>query len=196
MFSKVLNENEIKFVYNNFMIHDFPKDELKPLSSILKMYTEKIYLCFGFFSEQDKTNSMDSIKGYAFFTIPKNNNTAHLDYYAVLSSVRNSGYGSKFITLLKEEMKNFDAIINEVEQPEKSVDFEEKILRERRIKFYIKNGFKTTLIKSNLFGVDYNIMYFPIKKTFTDSEIHDALSSIYFSMFGEKTKTNKIQIYK
>ena len=34
---KTLNTSEIEYIYNTFMVKDFPPDELKPLKLLLKM---------------------------------------------------------------------------------------------------------------------------------------------------------------
>ena len=43
---RLLNESQIKDIYNDYMKEDFPEDELKPLSALMKMYNEEMYFAY------------------------------------------------------------------------------------------------------------------------------------------------------
>lgn len=109
-----------------------------------------------------------------------------LDYYAVSREARGTGIGSCFLRLLKEELgrKDICTMIAEVENPDFAKSEAEREERKRRIRFYEKNGLILTEICSCLFGVEYRIMYLPVRGG--AEEIWMALDHIYHAMFDEK----------
>ncbi len=58
-YCRTLTKDEIKDTYNRYMKKDFPKDELKPLSRILRSLEKEQYICYSIFSG-------DSLCGYAY----------------------------------------------------------------------------------------------------------------------------------
>ena len=96
-----LSISDIEFIYKNYMINDFPKDELKPLSMIKKSISKNQYVCLGIYSHEE-------LSGYAFFVCL--DKFCLLDYFAILSDRRGTGIGSSFLELLKNEMSEFDIV--------------------------------------------------------------------------------------
>ena len=56
----------------------------------------------------------------------------------------------------------------ECESLESAQSEEEKLLRERRIRFYLENGCVRTKLRSLLFGVEYEILYMPLTEETAD----------------------------
>ena len=110
MIIKNLTQEQVKTIYNNHMVNDFPASELKPLSMILKGMKKKIFEWLGYVDEES-----GEILAYAVFV--KNGNDYLFDYLAVISDSRNSGIGSSFLKQIAEHYKHADSVIGEVEDP-------------------------------------------------------------------------------
>ena len=81
---KKLDNKEITFLYDTYMRQDFPADELKPLSHILKSVAEGYGFSLGFYEEE-------RLAGYAVFILCDETECALLDYFASLSDRRGEG---------------------------------------------------------------------------------------------------------
>lgn len=166
-------------IYRKMMKKDFPRNELKPLSMIHKALSRKEYLCFGFFDEAE------NICGYAYFVfrIHEGQRVYMLDYFAVAENMRGMGLGSQFIKMACDSVYDADYIICEAESPEKASDEEDRIIRDRRIDFYLKNGFRDTGISAFVFGVVYKILEFGAEHN--EIEMKTAYSGLYRSFLPE-----------
>jgi len=169
---KQLSSEEVEFIYNEHMVLDFPSQELKPVDFIQKLINRKIYKCYGLYDSGE-------LLAYAFFTNSKS--YLLLDYYSVCEKYRNSGIGSRFLSILKENCRNYSGIIVEVEDIESANTEVEKIIRKRRIDFYKKNGMKMTNISCELFKVNYSIMCL-CNIELDDLVIYEELKNIYKEM--------------
>ena len=96
IYSKPMQRDEAGAVYAKHGHRDFPPDELKPFSLIGKLMDSGCYECCGFY---DKEN--DDLCAYAFMMADADTNMLLLDYFAVCEEVRQKGYGSAAIELLK-----------------------------------------------------------------------------------------------
>ena len=115
-----LDENQITKLYQEYMVVDFPKDELKPLNMILKSVQEGFYDCFGLFENE-------KIVGYTFMV--KQENSYLIDYIAIFPEHRNKGVGTNLLTLIDDYLGDADRIIGEVEDPAYTDDEEQKTLQ-------------------------------------------------------------------
>lgn len=174
---KELSREEMRRLYDERMQEDFPPAELKPWKRIEEMLSGGIYFAYGFCEEE-------RITAYAFFVVQ--GASVLLDYYAVSREARGRGIGSRFLRLLKEELRQKDIcrMIVEVENPDFAKSEAEREERRRRIRFYEKNGLILTEFCSCLFGVEYRIMHFPLQEA--AGWIWMALNRIYHAMFDKK----------
>lgn len=145
---KQLDSKEIERVYNTHMKIDFPIEELKPLDIIQRLLEKQNYACYGLYEKNE-------LQAYAFLAIQKS--YLLIDYYAVCSEHRNKGIGSKFLKLIKEQFKDYEGIMVEVEKVECAPNETEKTIRRRRIDFYKRNGMRMTSISILLFNVDFRL---------------------------------------
>lgn len=176
---KSLDLAEVKAIYDTHMRDTFPPSELRPYKSIKALTNSGNYFCYGLYDE-------DSLQAYAFFSRAKNRTYCLLDYYAVIESLRGSGIGSQFFPLLREKLQHMDGILLEVESVESTENEEEQAIRQRRIRFYQRNGCVMTGVKCHLYGVDYRIMAMPAAKPVPeDRSILSELESIYHVMFND-----------
>lgn len=176
---KSLDLAEVKAIYDTHMRDTFPPSELRPYKSIKALTNSGNYFCYGLYDE-------DSLQAYAFFSRAKNRAYCLLDYYAVIESLRGSGIGSQFFPLLREKLRHMDGILLEVESVESTENEEDQAIRQRRIRFYQRNGCVMTGVKCLLYGVDYRIMAMPAAKPVPeDRSILPELESIYHVMFND-----------
>lgn len=163
-------EAEIEHIYHYLMKRDFPPNELKPLQSILRAWKSGEYYCFVLHEEQE-------ILGYAFFA--RNRDDYLLDYLAIVREYRDRGMGTIFLRQLADRFQGADCILVEAEDPDSAQNGQDRILRERRLKFYQQCGCRITDVTSSVFGADYRILEVPTGKTRTNEEIAASYSEIY-----------------
>ena len=186
---QILDRNQIIEVYYSKMIHDFPQDELRPLDRILGPYDEGTYICYGLF---DEACDCGDILGYACFV--KRQNNYLFDYLAVSEASRNSGLGTEFLRLIKNMLIDSDSVVGEVEDPEYAVNSEEKRIQERRLGFYLRNGYINTGVKVKLFGVDYIVLELDLGKNHDRQTVEKLYQEHYRSMLPESLYLSKVII--
>lgn len=172
---KELNNAEIEEIYNEHMVTDFPKSELKPLKLLLDCREKGLYKCFGMYEKE-------RLLAYMYFA--GNKKIILLDYFAVVKNIRNSGYGSVMLSKIKQYLKNtssVERVIIEAESIRSSKNKEERNIRERRISFYRKNGLKEQSFMPTVFGTEFTILVLDIRKNedFGEEDIKKGYESIY-----------------
>ena len=168
---KLLNKEELHELFQNEMVYDFPKDELKPLSAMYRLMDLDMYDPLLVLQDGEAV-------GYALAWLPRDRNGALLDYFGVLRGKRNAGLGTRILHLLAER---YGCIFGEVEAPV-SDDPAENDLRRRRIGFYLRNGLRQLDYDCALFGVHYHCLYLgPETDDRKIEAMHRAVYSDYYS---------------
>lgn len=188
---KKINENEVDYIYNNFMVKDFPKAELKPLERI--KYTMSKGMC-----EVLALYDWENIKSYAVLIIPQNGEYVLLDYFAVVKNYRGTGIGhemlGKIMKYIDRHKKHINGMFIECESPEYATSEYERIERERRIKFYKTCGCNETGFGSELFRVNYDILNINTDENYEEINLKD-LELIYRQMFKKEHFENKVKYW-
>ncbi len=179
MFTK-LDKKQLAFIYNNYMVKDFPPDELKPLSHIERMMDQN--LCTAFAEDNGE-------EVLSYFTLCRHSGVALVDYLAVNPKHRGQGIGSKTLSYLKEVACD-DTVLVECENPEFATSQEERIIRQRRINFYLAAGFSLSGVCSKLFDVEYVILTYP-----KSDSARKGLADIYKQMLSDTAFKTKLEIY-
>lgn len=172
MFS-ILAKRQIEYVYNTYMVFDFPPDELKPLKSILKMVDDGLCTYYALFNECGEVLS--------YFGLCVKNGYALVDYLAVNPGFRGQGIGTKTLNFLKETAKD-KTILIECENANSTNDPIEQQTRKRRVSFYERSGFKDSKVRARLFGVDYLLLTYPEDVSGAKS----GYSEVYLEMLGKE----------
>ena len=165
--------SQVEALYQKRLKKDFVRNELKPLSSMRHSWEKNAYDCYGLFAE-------DEILGYAFFV--RLGNSYLFDYFAIAEEHRDEGLGSVFLRQLAEDFWAADCVVGEVEDPEKAKDADSRTLRERRLQFYLRSGFRKTELTSRVFGADYRILEVPTAKTHTTEQLRRIYTDLYRSV--------------
>ena len=162
----------IEMLYNTRLKKDFARDELKPLASMRRSWKKNAYDCYGLFDGEE-------ILGYAFFV--RRDRDYLFDYFAIAEERRNEGLGSVFLKQLADCVRDADCIVGEVEDPDMAEDEETSLLRERRMQFYLRSGYRKTELTSTVFGVDYRILELPTAAEHKTEELGSAYTELYRS---------------
>ena len=168
----ILNKHQIEYIYHNFMVFDFPPDELKPLPHLLRMVDEGLCTYYAL---------MDGEEVLSYFGLCVKGGFALVDYLAVNPNKRGKGIGSKTLEMLKAAAGE-NSIIVECEEPRAAKSSDEEKLRQRRINFYLKANFRLTEVKATLFGVDYVLLCYPAAETKT----RQGYETVYRAMLPAK----------
>lgn len=171
-----LTKEEIEIIYKEHLVNDFPVEEQKPLAFLLDLYDKGLYPCYGMFEE-------NTLVAYAFLVKTREDSFLLMDYYATVKAYRSGGYGSRFLSLLKEHCTKESGILFEVESGAYEKGEAKEICR-RRISFYERNGLRMTKLWLVLFTVDMHVMYLPLKEeSISDEALLKKLDHIYQTMF-------------
>lgn len=176
-----LSEEEIAEIYEVYMKQDFPPDELKPLSHILKSMEKGYGFSLGIYEKAE-------LIGYAVFIICEETRCALLDYFAILKERRGGGLGHAaflhFVPYFQENMPEIEGLYIESERISAAEDEKQRLVRERRISFYRSCGCEMTALRSVLFGVDYSVLYKPLGRGGQgNGASREALNALYRKMF-------------
>ena len=183
---EILTLPEIRDVYRNQLEYDFPADERKPLGRIEASLKKGQYICYGL---KDGTG----ILAYAFFVVIENQYL--FDYFAVREELRGTGIGSRFLKeLFSNHLKSASCILLEVDDPAAADNDKEKAVRDRRIRFYLKNGLRNTGAKANTFGVDFLILELPAGSPHSAEEAGQIYSLIYRSILPKRIYSHMVHI--
>ncbi len=177
--------SQVETLYGTRLKDDFPPDELKPLESMRRPWDKGAYECYGLFEGGD-------ILGYAFFV--RRDRDLLLDYFAIARELRDRGLGSLFLRQLAEHIREADCAVCEVQDPDKAENAEERMERERRLRFYLRSGFRETELTSVLFGVDYRILECPGTQAHTVRQLREAYTELYRSTLPEPLFLTQFQV--
>lgn len=160
-----------KPIYKTHLVADFPSSERRPLSAIRRMFNSGNYRVL-IWEEDGK------MLAYASFVCDESMDGVLLDNYAVNSDQRGSGIGSRFLAAMCEYWHTNGMLI-ECESPESAKEEKERITREKRIAFYLRNGARKTDCVWEAFGVDFKLLYLPVEGEITDAMVGRRVAALY-----------------
>lgn len=168
---------EFKDLYRKHIVKDFSKNERPNLEGFRKRMLQK--------NEETYIFEEDGIaKGYCI--IDKLQEYVLVAFLAVFENQRGRGIGTKILKELANKYQVEKGILLEVEDPDFFENEEEKILKQRRIKFYERANFKIVKdIKLELFRVDFRIMVSENKLNDT-KEIAKEIKYFYTMILNKK----------
>lgn len=194
MMIRTLTFPEISAIYQEHLLNDFPANEVKPLFVMKSLLEKQLYQCYGLFEDAGVAGIVPgtaaasgmtrqpAVLAYAFLCRGHRSSSLILDYFAVVSTSRQQGYGSQFLELLRHKFEDAAGILAEVESVEQGEDDAERLVRQRRLDFYLRNGFCRTRVAGKIFGVDYDIVFLPLAKSCEDPFVCAEMEEIYRTM--------------
>lgn len=185
---RLMTDSEVTYWYTQEFEKHFNSQERKPLADIIKLQNSGHYDLLGLFDEHS-----NQMLGYATIWKSPNINLLLLDYLGVSSSIRNKGLGSQILLALKKYYKN-EYIIAESELPVSEDSPSENNLRERRINFYKRNGFKPVYEMATC-GMRWQALILSDDFISSPSEISKIMLN-HKAIYGPSRKDVKIPIYQ
>ena len=187
-----LSAEQLTEIYHEYMVDDFPRDELKPLDRILYTMETGLSCAYGIYEQDD-------LRGYAIFVVPDGMRYGLLDYLAVLRQYRGTGVGHAFFGLaggtLSARYPALGGFFIESENIAFAADDRERQVREKRISFYRQNHCAMTTLGSRLFGVDYSILVYDFDRKAGVMAALEDLDGIYAAMFQRHHYENEVDVW-
>ena len=144
---QTLSPQQVSGIYARYMEKDFPAPELKPLSSILRMMEDGIYLPLSILEEGTPV-------GYALLLDPPGGDYLLLDYFATFPEKRGGGLGARILEALELYLAP-RVLLLESEWPPLAPD---PVMAQRRLSFYLRSGCLEAPVQSRVFGVRYSLL--------------------------------------
>lgn len=174
---RLMDEEQIRLLYDQSLSRDFPPSELKSLSAILHMHRRREYDVLGVYES-------NAFVGYALVYCPRNQRLALLDYFAVEPAYRRQGLGGTILKLLRMHYGNStDALLIECERPKSAPD---EMEARKRIQFYTQAGAVLTRVRIWLFGVEYSILVLPCAQEIPDCDWAGQMMLMYKQMLPDE----------
>lgn len=184
---KPMSDAQTHLLYANQMRRDFPPNELKTLSAILKMKHEGTYDVIGAYVD-------DVFAGYALCYHPKDERIVLLDYLAVEADMRGRGIGTMLLDALRAYYADgADTMMIECERPKSAPD--EQMAR-KRIRFYTQAGAQLTNVRIWLFEVEYSILVLPCGQETVVRDWAQQMLSMYRQMLTPSVYTRYVRLIR
>ena len=185
-----LTLNEVRGIYGERLVRDFPVNEIKPLSAIEAMMRRGEYACY---AASDGGETL----AYAFFVCLNGDETpvCLFDYLAVREDLRGSGVGGAFLEqLMAGPLRAYACVLLEVDDPDFAADDREKAVWERRLRFYRHHGLTDTGVRANVYGADFRILELPVAAPHAASDARDIYCRLYRRMMPPAIYRSKVRI--
>lgn len=181
---------QMREIYLSRMVEDFPENELKPLALIESGMRRGFYRCWG---AADGSGTL----AYACFVCVERDARALclFDYLAVRRDVRGEGVGSAFLQALSgAQLRAFDAVLLEVDDPSAVPPGAERGIRERRLRFYLRNGLVETGVTARVFGAEFRLLALPGRTPPDADAVRGDYAALYRAMLPARLFRREILI--
>lgn len=149
--TNIINENHKDIdIISSLYETAFPDDEKAPFSSLIERSKKETVDFIGYY---------DNDKFIGFTYLIHDFDLHYIFYFAIVNELRNQGYGTEILNILKEKYKD-ETIFFEIETIDENADNYHE--RKRRKDFYLRNGFKESGF-GYYFYVDYEVMIYGSK---------------------------------
>lgn len=187
---EALDLGQIRDIYRTYMTADFPDNELKPLSMIEAAVARGEYRCFG-------AMAGGKTLAYAFLVCLSRGGRklCLFDYLAVRRELRGSGLGSAFMKALSAgQLREFDCVLLEVDHPAFAETDAERGIRERRLRFYLRNGLVETGVEARVYGAEYRILTFPFARPRDAEDTRETYAALYRAIMPPRIYARMVAI--
>lgn len=183
---KVLTRTQIEYLYDSELIRTFPVTELMPFETMMRLTEQGLYDMEGYFEG-------DTLLGYAMLCVDHTHDYALIDYFGVLTGLRNSGMGSRLMALVKKHCRAYRGVLAEVEAPAGHSTREDTVIM-RRLGFYKRAGFVRLPYDMSLFGIRYRTLVYPAAGAVPVARVLSAHQRLYQGQFGPNFYERYIQL--
>lgn len=183
---EALSLEQVRAVYPVQLANTFPENELKPLRMIERALERDEYVCYG---------AMDGGKalGVAFFV--KIGTLMLLDYLAVSREIRNQGIGGRFLQALMDgPLNGAGAVLLETDEPSRADDEQERVIREHRLSFYLRNGLRDSGVLATVYSVTYRLLTLPVGAALSPDEVRAAYARLYHAILPPEIYRERVFI--
>ena len=168
---ETLSLEQVRALYRQRMVEDFPPDELRPLQNIENLLNRNQYAGYGY---------MDGGEALAYAFFVKQDRRALVDDYPVRRDLRDRGHGGRFLrALIKGPARDLECALLEVEDPAEADAPDEAALRDRRLAFYLRNGLQLTQVRARIYGVKYRLLTLPVGVPHDDHAVAHIYAELY-----------------
>ena len=167
---RVLSRQQMRRIYRWEMQEAFPRVELKPLWTILRLMERGEYDALGFYRGEE-------LVGYALLRLGER--FVLLDYLAACQGKRGGGVGSAMLAELQRRYAATGGLLAEVEALEEDLSPEEGEKRRRRLAFYTRNGFFDLNYQADIFRVRYAMLGWSASGSMDTGEAMEAHRALY-----------------
>lgn len=163
------------------LLATFAENEVKPYEWIERLIQKGQYQLYGYYEGEELL---------AVAMMMNDENPGLLDYYCIHKDHRAKGLGS----LLIRDLSQMEKFIVELEDPDSASSEKERQQRQRRLKFYERNGFIDLALRATIFGTTYRLYHSPTLEPLAD--IKETYRQIYKKMVpDEKTYQENVIIH-
>lgn len=170
-----INQEQAILIYQNWLLKHFPKDEVRPLQSLLQLWDRGDYQVFAMYQKEQ-------LAAYAFIAKTADCDMVLLDYFAVREEYRSKKVGSLFFKELGNLLTQTKGILIETESVDAALTEDEMQIRERRDAFYTRGGARKTEVVTKVFGVTYSIWNYPVTEAAGDEDCREGIEKLYRNM--------------
>ena len=167
---RVLSRRQMRRLYRWEMREAFPRVELKPLWTILRLMERGEYDALGFYRGEE-------LMGYALLRLGER--FVLLDYLAACQGKRGMGVGSAMLEQLRRRYAVTAGLLAEVETMRRRSPPEEREKRRRRLAFYTRNGFFDLNYQADIFRVRYTMLGWSASGPIGTGEAMEAHRALY-----------------
>lgn len=154
---EIHSETELNALYHARIRADFPSAERPSLAAMRLHIREGLQTVWVMTGEPGDE---------AYAACAEANGIMFITLLAVYKEKRGAGRGAALLSLLRGRYRHSRGVLLEVETPEDAADADERRLREKRIAFYARNGYRLLEgIAHESFGVPLHIMSLPLADT-------------------------------
>ena len=185
-----LAPSQIRELYAQLLVPSFPVDELKPLKMIEAALSRGEYVCYG------AMDGEEALAAAFFVKIVREGRTIMLvDYFAVRADRRCLGIGGRFLQkLMAGPLKGLDAVLLEVDEPACADTPAERTHRERRLRFYLRNGLIDTAARATVYGVTFRLLYLPVGRPLSPDEARRMYAQLYHAVLPPEIYRQRVFI--
>lgn len=166
---KRLDLDTLHLVYRDHLTPDFPPAERKPLAAMEKLVSAGRYDLWGLYEN-------GGLAAYAMLWKDPEGGFVLLDYLGVCQDrPRGQGIGTVMVAHLMDHYSHVEGILVEAEAMVPAAAGEENHLRERRLAFYRRLGFRDLGYVAEIYGVRYAMFLYGDKSEEEAMEAHQRL---------------------